>query len=433
MKKLYVLMLLMAGLCQNSLAQNLLDMQNWKIGTGEAGAFALNGTAAENQRIWGIGPYGERAVLWRAKPDGDSMADGGFNHDYFAIDHTSTYRFMIWLKKTNSSNGVSYLGTNNVNNLDGTANVNPYFWNGDLPELNKWYLIVGYVHGSGDNSTTSYGGIYDSVSGKKVATIADYKFDVSTTHANIRSYLYYDPDLNDEQYFYAPKVEKVNGNEQPISSILNNEPIQTMTRNNAGLRGDAGAISGFFETSSPVNYPSSATSWWHLLDVRHSNTINNYAMQFSGSFFDQDLYFRKTNDNATQAWSKVLLEIDGKVGIGTATPNEKLAVNGKIRAKEIKVEPNPATWPDYVFEAGYQVGTLEELERYIKTNKHLPEMPTAKEVAINGVELGEMNRLLLKKVEELTLLLIDQGKKNEKQDETINKLEKELNEIKKIR
>ncbi|WP_156131581.1 hypothetical protein [Pedobacter kyungheensis] len=119
---------------------------------------------------------------------------------------------------------------------------------------------------------------------------------------------------------------------------------------------------------------------------------------------------------------------NGNIGIGTLTPNEKLSVNGKIRAHEIKVET--ANWPDYVFEEGYKVGTLEELESYIKTNKHLPEIPSAKEVAENGVQLGEMNKLLLQKVEELTLHLIEKDKalkqeqaKNQSQEDRISKLE----------
>ncbi|MEE1945889.1 hypothetical protein VRU48_12280 [Pedobacter sp. KR3-3] len=119
---------------------------------------------------------------------------------------------------------------------------------------------------------------------------------------------------------------------------------------------------------------------------------------------------------------------NGNVGIGTTTPNEKLSVNGKIRAKEIKVET--ANWPDYVFEEDYKVGTLQALESYIKANKHLPEIPSAKEVEANGVELGEMNKLLLKKVEELTLLLIDQNKKNEKQEQAIDELRKEIEKVK---
>lgn len=99
---------------------------------------------------------------------------------------------------------------------------------------------------------------------------------------------------------------------------------------------------------------------------------------------------------------------NGNVGIGTTTPNEKLSVNGNIRSKEVKVEA--INWPDYVFEKDYKIVSLEDLEKYIKIHKHLPDVPTAKEVTSNGLELGEMNKALLKKVEELTLYLIEQNK-----------------------
>ena len=121
----------------------------------------------------------------------------------------------------------------------------------------------------------------------------------------------------------------------------------------------------------------------------------------------------------------------GNVGIGISNPAEKLSVNGNIRAKEVKVEA--ANWPDYVFEEGYKVGKLEELESYIKTNKHLPEMPSAKEVAANGVELGEMNKLLLKKQEELTLLLIDQHKQLQKLAQKVEVQERELKKLKSVK
>ncbi|WP_443946644.1 hypothetical protein ACJVDH_05945 [Pedobacter sp. AW1-32] len=101
----------------------------------------------------------------------------------------------------------------------------------------------------------------------------------------------------------------------------------------------------------------------------------------------------------------------GNVGIGTATPSDKLSVNGNIRAREIKVDSEH--WPDYVFEPNYKITPLAEIETFIKLHKHLPEMPSAKEVADNGIALGEMNKLLLKKIEELTLHLIAKDKENE--------------------
>lgn len=89
---------------------------------------------------------------------------------------------------------------------------------------------------------------------------------------------------------------------------------------NTQVRNDAGApttLSGFYETMTPVNYPAGAESWWHLLDVRHTNAANNYGMQFAGSFFDQELYFRKTNHNGAQPWMRAILENNlGNVKIG---------------------------------------------------------------------------------------------------------------------
>ena len=83
---------------------------------------------------------------------------------------------------------------------------------------------------------------------------------------------------------------------------------RTEFRNDAGLQWNSGARSGFFQTSAPVNYPAWANGWWHMLDVRHWNPNNNYAMQFAWSFFDQNIYFRKTNNNPAQAWSKIVAE-----------------------------------------------------------------------------------------------------------------------------
>lgn len=116
-------------------------------------------------------------------------------------------------------------------------------------------------------------------------------------------------------------------------------------------------------------------------------------------------YRTGTNTAGWSAWRRVLAEnVQGNVGIGTDTPSERLSVNGNIRAKEIKVEAT--NWPDYVFHENYRLTPLSRIKSYIKANGHLPEIPSAKEVGDNGVLLGEMNTLLLKKIEELTLYVI---------------------------
>lgn len=116
---------------------------------------------------------------------------------------------------------------------------------------------------------------------------------------------------------------------------------------------------------------------------------------------------------------------NGNVGIGTATPTDKLSVNGIIRSREIKVET--ANWPDYVFAKDYQLPTLEETEKHIKEKGHLKGIPSAKEVKTKGLALGEMNAKLLEKIEELTLHMIDLKKSTDTQ---ISELKAEIQNLK---
>ncbi len=121
------------------------------------------------------------------------------------------------------------------------------------------------------------------------------------------------------------------------------------------------------------------------------------------------LNFWKTWETGYNGFNHALfLSNEGNVGIGTNTPQEKLAVNGTVCAKEVRVSLNGSPcWPDYVFGEEYGLMELRDLERYVHTNKHLPNIPSAVEVEQNGVGLGEMNTLLLQKIEELTLYIID--------------------------
>lgn len=111
------------------------------------------------------------------------------------------------------------------------------------------------------------------------------------------------------------------------------------------------------------------------------------------------------------------LAVSGQTRIGTLAPTSThgdamLAVDGKMVSKSIYVTQQ--NWADFVFDKDYQLPKLSEIETYYKANGHLPLIPTALEVKENGVDLGEMNKLLLQKVEELTILLVEQEKRIEK-------------------
>ncbi|MBK8825436.1 MAG: hypothetical protein IPO26_01735 [Saprospiraceae bacterium] len=149
-----------------------------------------------------------------------------------------------------------------------------------------------------------------------------------------------------------------------------------------------------------------------------------YGSQYN-SFFHysstEDTYIRGGKDG-----SKVIINDGnlGNVGIGTSLPTHKLSVNGTIRSKEVIVEM--ANWPDYVFASDYKLPHLHEVEKHIIENKHLPNIPKASEIEDGGLYLGDVQKKMMEKIEELTLYIIQQNKILEVQNERIIALENKL-------
>ena len=124
-------------------------------------------------------------------------------------------------------------------------------------------------------------------------------------------------------------------------------------------------------------------------------------------------------DTEFKTSGKVLFNNTGNVGIGTSNPTEKLSVNGNIKCKQVEV--SLTGWSDFVFNEDYKLMPLEELDQYLKEHKHLPDVPSAEEVISNGNNLGEMDAILLQKIEELTLYVIELKKENEQLKQIISK------------
>ena len=165
--------------------------------------------------------------------------------------------------------------------------------------------------------------------------------------------------------------------------------------------------------------------------------IRGYSMH--GNMMD-DGFLRLSAGGGTTPWAKTYIDISGysivpdmdrnivfatsnvermrinqagNIGIGTTNPDSKLTVAGNIHAQEVKVTVRAGEVPDYVFANDYKLKSLQEIENYIKQNSHLPEIPSATEIEKNGLMLAEMNLMLLKKIEEMTLYMIEMKKEIE--------------------
>lgn len=142
-----------------------------------------------------------------------SDADGGWDGSYFEVDPTYPHIFAMFVK-TLTNNGTTYLGmhtngTGDTLNLNGTSNTNPYFWTGDLPALDTWYLLVGYVQPSSGSTVAGISALYN-LDGSKVAgvTVSEFKFPTNATSAMLRAYHYYNATGSgaEVQYMARPVV-----------------------------------------------------------------------------------------------------------------------------------------------------------------------------------------------------------------------------------
>lgn len=193
------------------------------------------------------------------------------------------------------------------------------------------------------------------------------------------------------------------------------------------------------QSSVTPQAPDRAVGFFRMINSANSETYNIAFRKLGGTFqclqsanvagstvnislFD---YAAKTLKFGGNGLTDIMFSNSGYVGIGTtiAPPTGvKLAVNGKINCKEVEV--TLTGWSDFVFNEDYKLRSLYDVENFIAQNKHLPDVPSATEVLSNGTNLGEMDAILLQKIEELTLYMIELKKENDLLKSRINNLEK---------
>ncbi|SDX70836.1 hypothetical protein SAMN05444410_1333 [Hydrobacter penzbergensis] len=192
---------------------------------------------------------------------------------------------------------------------------------------------------------------------------------------------------------------------------------------------------GITNPSTLLTVRGANTNGYGQLSIQ-SNDINNAARAtwyYNGTYIGEigttgtDFYNLAGNNSLfyTGSVERMRITSGGNVGIGTMSPSEKLSINGNIKTQKLIV--TQTGWSDYVFDSSYQLKPLPEVEQFIKQNKHLPDIPSAIEVEEKGISVGDNQALLLKKIEELTLYMIEMKKENKKQQEEIEMLKSKLN------
>ena len=197
------------------------------------------------------------------------------------------------------------------------------------------------------------------------------------------------------------------------------------------IQGGPGGISNSPSQIEFWGNPRSSNSEWRpgIIKAVHENGYKGGLAFFTNGVGEE----QKTTQ------MEVMRLINGKIGIGTTLEGVnsselegfKLFVTEGIKAEKVRVQLAAGRWADYVFKADYQLRSLQEVEAHIKQKGHLPDVPSAKEVGQKGINLGEMDATLLRKIEELTLYVIQIKKQSEQLKQQNEQLKKRIDQLEK--
>lgn len=212
----------------------------WNEDTGDYSKYLQYGTNANNEREILPTPFNMPDVVWKCISTADGDTDGGFYVPNIPIYHHLTYRYSIWVKQM-QRDGTILFGCDPNTLLYTGQSSDGLFWGGDVPQLNKWYLLVGYINSSEDNTgEKTDAGIYDPETGKKASDTARFKTFKSRKTDEVQMFRAYQGSalgIGAEVQFWGQRLDLCNNREPSISELLKQTAIGTPARS-VEIQGD---------------------------------------------------------------------------------------------------------------------------------------------------------------------------------------------------
>ncbi len=312
------------------------------------------------------------------------------------------------------------IGTDNPNatlDVRGTGYFTSYFGINTVP-TNQYQLHV-------NNSVGTTAGIYLNTNHPQNWPNVKYGFQNVINNPNTIAYSVTDATTNQDVFVVMGDGKTGIGTANPEGDLqVRSGPTKLAVGSSAGKDLGWGTSYIGFNAVRTANY-----TWGTSGDGAHNGGAIIYGDIFGSIIFSTIPFNGNTNqtniaDATVKENTRLFIHRDGNVGIGTtAVLGAKLSVEGSIRARKIQVDNPSLGWSDFVFDENYQLPTLEYVESFITNNHHLPDVPSASEVAANGIDLAQMDAILLQKIEELTLYLLQLKKENDSLKEKIILLE----------
>jgi len=275
----------------DQIGRNLLDPSQWKVGGTATQGYFTELTGSGNNAIvlagtstHPLGPQGVSEPIWRTVGSAGSGSDGGWDNtaELTELDSSKTYRSSVWLWWNGvGTTGDFYHGLSGseTNDLAGAAAGNPYYSSPNLYgniSSGKWYLAVGFLHGSGFGTVSSNsGGIFDPATGARVLGATEYKWIAGKKTQTHRVYNYYSANTGAVVYFARPRFEEVTGNEPSILALLGIAGTGMLAPNSATL------IASAYKAS----YSASGTAQLHALSLTMPVNIFDSVLQATVDFY----------------------------------------------------------------------------------------------------------------------------------------------------